>query len=175
MWQVIHDAYSRLEASIHRRRIVRALALHRRGEVRRDSLCLLSMCNSLRVEWRAREVHPWDRDDPDDQKRMALVTQTLADTYAAISRLFAALPQVDVLEVRVLEGESEIPILAGTVNRSSLNDLTDLLSVGMKLSRLGIVYHSAGLQFESLAEHRISADLSWAERNPQFATLYKKL
>ena len=175
MWQLVQNACAKLETFMHRRKIARALALHRRREVRRDGLDLISMCNSLRVEWRARDVHPWDRDDSDDRKREALVTQTLADTYAAVSRLFAALPQIDILEVWVLERGSETPILAGTVDRSSLIDLPEALSLGMKLSRLGIVYHSAGLQFESLAEHRASADLSWAERNPQFATLYKKL
>ena len=45
------------------RRMVKALALNKRPrEVRRDGLSLSQFCNRLQIEWRARDVHPWDRD-----------------------------------------------------------------------------------------------------------------
>jgi hypothetical protein len=88
-------------AVISRRRIERALALHVRGEVRSDGLKLWRLSNRLEIEWRARDIHPWDRHDPPDKRASLFVRQSLADTESAITRLFQALPQVDMIALTV--------------------------------------------------------------------------
>lgn len=75
--------------------------------------------------------------------------QCLADVDAAISRLFATLPEVDEIELRVLDPASGDPILAGTVSRAEVAAAT-AGSIGMKLKSLGLVYRLANWQFESL-------------------------
>lgn len=52
----------RLTSSAHYSGIEYALALHARNEVRRDGLTLTKTSSQLVIEWRARDVHPWDRD-----------------------------------------------------------------------------------------------------------------
>lgn len=76
-----------------------------------------------------------------------LCTPILADTEAAIHRLFAALPQVDVITVRVLDRVAETVIISGTVARAAaLNqderNRDEGLSIGMRLLYLGLTYHS---------------------------------
>ena len=44
------------------REIARSLSLQPRGGVAHDVLHLDALSLRLRVEWRARDVHPWDRD-----------------------------------------------------------------------------------------------------------------
>ena len=71
-----------------------------------------------------------------------IVRQSLADTEAAITRLFQALPQVDVIALTVLERNSESVIMAGTVDRSVVEPDAEL-SVGMRLWQRGITYRTA--------------------------------
>jgi hypothetical protein len=137
----------RLDAFRYRRRIDRALALHLRGEVRGDGLTFKKMSTHLEIEWMARDIHPWDLDEPADRKALLFVQQTLTDTEAAITRLFETLPQTDVVSVKVLEKATEGVIMAGTIYRSAMEPDTSL-SVGMRLWQRGIKYHSDGLWFE---------------------------
>jgi hypothetical protein len=70
--------------------------------------------------------------------------QALADTEAAVFRLFEILPEVDVIDLNVLDPESEILIAAGTVHRSDIAATRPyLLSVGIRLREIGIEYHFA--------------------------------
>jgi hypothetical protein len=118
------------------RRIRASLSLHKRGEVRTDGLAVQSASTTLEIVWPAREVHPWDRDDPPDQKAARFVQQSLEDAEAAISRLFEALPDIDSISVRVVAKESDKIIMAGTVHRCSMDRTAP--SVKMRLLNSGI-------------------------------------
>jgi hypothetical protein len=149
MWRRLENLIQRVDALRYRRGIERALALHLRGEVRNDGLKLRKLSNRLEIEWQARDVHPWDRDDPPDKKSLRLVQQSLTDTEAAIARLFRTLPQVDVIALTVREYNSEKLIMAGTVDRSEAEPDAEL-SAGMRLWRRGVKYHSDGWVLEPL-------------------------
>jgi hypothetical protein len=149
MWRLLANLTKRLDALRYRRGIERALALHLRDEVRSDGLTLKKLTNRLEIEWCARDIHPWDRHDPPDQRALLFVRQSLADTEAAIKRLFQALPEVDTIALTVVDPHSESVILAGTVDRCVVEPDTRL-SVGMRLWQRGIKYHSDGFQFEPL-------------------------
>ena len=139
----------RLGAWRFRLGIDQALALQLRGEVRRDGLKLRSLSTRLEVEWYAREIHPWDRDDPPEKSSARFVRDSLADTEAAIGRLFDILPEVDIIRVTVREPASNSVIMAGDVCRCA-PEPDARLSVGMRLWKRGIRYHSDGLCFEPL-------------------------
>lgn len=157
MLQVVESLLQKLGAYWYQRSIQRALALHLRGEVRRDGLTLHAATTHLDIEWHAREIHPWDRPllSP-SQKASAFVEQALADTEAAIDRLFAALPQLGIITLRVREQNSERLIMSGTVQRSDALARDRSLSIGMRLKYIGVMYHSAGFLFEALEEDRRS-------------------
>ncbi len=145
----------KLDGNRYRRDVKRALALHLRGEVRSDGLNPINITTQLQIEWRARDVHPWDRALlPRAQRAAAFVEQALADTEATISRLFEALPQVDVISLRVLDRTSETVIISGTVSRIDAAVRDESLSIGMRLLYLGLSYHSAGSLFEPLEDDR---------------------
>ena len=145
MRQLLERCFRKLDQWWFRRSVEDALALHRRGEVRRDGLNLDGMSSHLKIRWRARDIHPWDRDILRGSGRQAaFAEQALADTEAAILRLFERLPHVDVIELSVLEPSSETLIAAGTVHRSELTARrTHLLSVGMRLRDIGVQYNLA--------------------------------
>ena len=150
MLRILKSRWSELVMRRHRRAVEKALALNRRGEIRSDGLRLVKMHNRLEIEWRARNVHPWDRDLPPKQRLPMFIEQSLADTEAAVSRLFDTFPQVDVIELRVLEPASETAIMEGTVYRSAINKDRRLLSVKMRVLELGINYRLVGSHFQSL-------------------------
>lgn len=118
-------------------KVHRALALHRRGEVRADGLQLTSAKTHLKIEWIAREVHPWNRDLPSEKIEQLFSEQCLADTAAAISRLFEEVPVLDSIELCVRRAPDEPAILAGTVHRKDLRENTHI-SIGMRLRTLGL-------------------------------------
>src|ERR1700733_8305740 len=157
MLHVLKKLLRKLDGHRYRRDIDRALALHLRGEFRRDCLNPINLTTRLQIEWRARDIHPWDRGilSP-GQRAEAFVEQSLADTEAAIQRLFEALPQVDVIAVRVLDRTSDSVIISGTVSRLRASARDENLSVGMQLLYLGLSYHSAGSLFEPLEDPRPS-------------------
>jgi hypothetical protein len=138
----------------YRRRIERILGLVGRGEVRCDGLQLNKVCNRVEIHWRARDIHPWDRNLPAERNAAALVAQTLADTEAVIGGLFETMPQVDVMDFAVMEAASDTTIIAGTVSRSDVARNRHLLSVGMRLMELGVKFRLEDSQFEALYHDR---------------------
>jgi hypothetical protein len=144
MWRPLKSFFRKSDLWRYHHRINQALALHLRGEVRRDGLTLDNACSHLEIRWRARDIHPWDRDLDKYEKELMFAEQALADTEAAVFRLFDKLPEVDVIELSVLEPESETLIAAGTVHRSDINATrSHLSSVGMRLREIGVKYHFA--------------------------------
>jgi hypothetical protein len=146
MWRLLERCLRRLDVWRFQHSVKDALALHRRGEVRSDGLTLDNLCNHLEIRWRARDIHPWDRDRnlSSNQRQAAFAEQALADTEAAIVRLFERLPHFDAIELSVLEPVSEELIAAGTVHRSDLSARRPyLLSVGMRLGEMGVRYNFA--------------------------------
>jgi hypothetical protein len=125
------------KASRDRKAIGDALALHRRGEVRRDGLTLTSTSHRLEIEWRARDIHPWDRATESGEREALFARQSIADTDAALSRLFNELPEVDVIEFRVIHPDSGQRILAGAVERS-VRPSSPGLSVRTRLWQRGV-------------------------------------
>jgi hypothetical protein len=157
MLHVLEAFLHKIEGYRYRRNVDCALALHRRGEVRRDGLIPLSIATHLEIEWRARDVHPWDRSILSPAERATtFVRQSLADTEVAIYRLFAALPHIDVISLKVLDQISENVIISGTVSRPAISAKDEKLSIGMRLMYLGLTYHSAGSLFEALEQNNSS-------------------
>jgi hypothetical protein len=171
MLHILERLFSKLDGRRYKHNIERALALHLRGEVRRDGLNPASLTTHLEIEWRTRDIHPWDRSllSP-AQRAAAFVKQSLADTEAAIYRLFEALPQVDVISLRVFDQTSEKAIISGTVSRPVPSARDEKLSIGMRLMYLGLTYHSAGSLFEPLEEDHPSAPAADAGGSPAFRT-----
>src|ERR1017187_4379453 len=112
MWRLLANLTKRLDTLRYRRGIERALALDLRDEVRSDGLKRKKLNNRLEIEWCARDIHPWDRHEPPDERACLFVRQCLADTDAAITRLFRELPQVDTIALTVLEPHSGSVIMA---------------------------------------------------------------
>jgi hypothetical protein len=131
------------------RRVASALAVKPRGAVWNDVLSIQDLSLRLHVEWLARDVHPWDRDLPERRQAELFAQQCLEDVDAAIPRLFEELPEIDVLEIGVLERGSKTRIIAGTTHR---NDLVAqrCSSLGMRLRMIGINYHRTNLRFEPI-------------------------
>lgn len=134
MRQFLDRCLCKLDLHRYRRKIDRALALCERGDIRKDGLTAVHVRGCLEIRWRARDVHPWDRDCVPNEKEVIFAEQALADTEAAVYRLFERLPEIDVIELRVLEPNSEALIATGTVNRSALHEpRSRTLSAGMRL------------------------------------------
>ena len=131
------------------RRMVKALALNRRGEVRADGLSLGHFHNRLEIEWCARDVHPWDRDLPESQMVKLFAQQCLKDTSTAIEQLFYRLPEIEFIDFRVIYPNSSTPILQGSVGRKDAEAVTDV-SPGMRLRKLGARYRLTNWRFEPL-------------------------
>jgi hypothetical protein len=119
----------------------RALALRPRGGLVNDRLVLHKLSGQLQLEWHARAVHPWDRDLPPCSQVEAYFEQAVADTDLAIGRIFQRLPEIDVIEIRVLDTQDPTKImLAGVVTREDALG-TDLShSPKMRLKMMGIQY-----------------------------------
>jgi hypothetical protein len=130
---------SRVSAGRLRRVVRKALALTPRGFVPHDVLVLGELSARLRVEWRARDLHPWDRDLPAERRTVVLRDQALRDTDAAILRLFHLLPEMDAIDIRVLEPrEPHRLLLAGTVTRADVLATRSIASPGMRLRMMGV-------------------------------------
>jgi len=115
-----------------------------RGEARRDGLSVDTISSHLEIRWRARDIHPWDRDLDRHEKEVIFAEQTLIDTEAAVARLFERLPEVDVIRLSVIEPKSETLIAAGTVHRPDVYAARPrLFSVGMRLREIGVDYRFA--------------------------------
>jgi len=139
MWPILRRLAREFSLSCYRHSIDAALALHRRGEVRTDGLSVENACLRLEISWHARDVHPWDRDLPVNEKQTEFTEQALADTEAALLRIFERRPEIDVIDLTVLHPKSQAVMAAGTVHRSDLNAARPhLLSVNMRLRQLGV-------------------------------------
>jgi hypothetical protein len=132
-----------------RRRVSKALALNNRGEARSDGLSLTHFQNRLEIEWRARQVHPWNRDLPPAVVAQLFAEQCFKDADAALIRLLAKLPQIDVIQFRMLDPSSDAPIIAGTVTRNESMKVR-ASSSGMRLKHLGVTYRLQNWRFEPL-------------------------
>jgi hypothetical protein len=145
----LQKLHRRLKPKSLRKRVNRALALHRRGEVRADGLELRNMKTTIRVEWVAREIHPWDRQIASRLKERLFARQSLEDVDAAITRLFEQLPEADAFEVRVLrEGDNRL-LFHGRVERADVA-VASHSSPLMKLNSLGIKFQVSNWQLEPL-------------------------
>jgi hypothetical protein len=137
------------KAPVFRRKVERALALHLRGEVRSDGLQSTSAKTTLRIDWLARNIHPWDCHLPAATAERLFTQQCLDDANAAITRLFAELPVLDTIELRVRREVSRPPILCGTVHRDSLR-ADDYASTGMRLRAIGLSFRMSNLCLEEV-------------------------
>ena len=123
------------------RLVVKALKLKPRGGVANDVLVLNKVSGQLHLEWRARDVHPWDRDLPPGRQAELFLEQALQDTDAAILRLFQTLPEIDQIEIRVLDAyDSTKVILEGTVAREEALATDTSGSLRLRLRMLGVQY-----------------------------------
>jgi hypothetical protein len=119
----------------------RSLALRPRGGVVNDRLVLHRLSGQLQLEWHARAVHPWDRDLPICRQVEAYFEQAVADTDFAIRRIFQRLPEIDVIEIRVLDTQDPTKImLAGVVTREDALTPDQPYSPKMRLKMMGIQY-----------------------------------
>jgi hypothetical protein len=128
----------RLRLARLRRTIVRALALAPRGFVPRDVLVLKSFSVRVRLDWRTRDVHPWDRVLAPERERELFREQALRDTEAAIVRCFSLLPELQEIDVCVLEPRADTAIFRGTVARRDAEAVRDIASPRMRLELMGI-------------------------------------
>src|SRR5262249_8037776 len=121
--------------------VIKALALAPRGFVRRDVLVLSAVSARLKLEWRTRDIHPWDRGLSLERRTARFRDQALRDTDEAIVRCFRLMPAIDEIAVRVLEpGSSDVVILAGTVARSDVATVRGIVSPRMRLEMMGVRY-----------------------------------
>jgi hypothetical protein len=137
------------KAHVFWRKVERALALNQRGEVRPDGLEITSAKTTLRIDWLARAIHPWDRDLPAENAERLFTQQCLDDANAAITRLFAEIPVLDTIELRVRREISRPPILSGTVHRDSLG-ANHYASTGMRLRAIGLSFRMSNLCLEEV-------------------------
>ena len=117
MFWAVRVFIARLAALMQRYCLRQALALPLRGGVRNDRLYVKSISQRLDVEWNTRDIHPWDFDDRDEVKTVKFLEQFLADTEAAIDRIFRALPQITEISVTVRNPNTGAVIAAGNVER----------------------------------------------------------
>jgi hypothetical protein len=134
--------------------IARALKVRPRGGVRNDNfLSLVRVVGQSRVEWCARNIHPWDRGLPASIRAESFLQQALVDTDAVIVKLFQALPaEIETIEIRVLHPISrEKVIIAGTIDREDISRSTSP-SLKMRLKMLGVNYSCVrGNRIEALS------------------------
>jgi hypothetical protein len=130
--------------------IDKALAVNR-YEVRPDRLLLEGTSFRLAITWRTRGIHPWDGDLAADRKALRMVKQTFSDTLAALDRLFMALPEVDVIDLRVLEADARKHgvLLNGLISRRDF-EACRLSSPAMRLRLLGLNFNLVNSRFEPL-------------------------
>ncbi len=139
-----------LETRRFNRRVQAALKLHMRGEVRSDGLPLKSAQSSLHLEWRARDIHPWDKTLRAKNFAAQFVNQAITDTVAVLSRLFATLPHVDVIAIGVYDPSSDRMIMSGEVLRADIS-ASRPVSDRMWLSQLGVSFYIVDNCFQPLS------------------------
>ena len=122
-----------------RRIVTDAIAVTPRGFVARDALCLTRLSAELQMEWRTRDIHPWDRHVGAERRDQLICQQALRDTDEAILRCFAMLPDVVAITVRVLEPHPPNRLIcAGRVVREDAVAACAFASPRMRLELMGI-------------------------------------
>src|ERR1700685_328 len=96
-----------------------ALSLKPRGGLGKDGLVVRSLSARLRFQLLARPIHPWDRHRPEDERSELFVQQCLEDVSIAIPQLFRSMPEIQEMEITVLDPKGKSAIMAGVVNRSN--------------------------------------------------------
>jgi hypothetical protein len=131
----------------------RALALAPRGAVPNDVLVVTNLSiPPLQIEWRARDLHPWDRD-----LSLALQTelfhgQALQDTEAALRRLFSVFPDMEQIVFRVLEPAAPNRLIAaGNIARGEFDAADRFPSLRMRLYMMGVRIASVGGELAPVA------------------------
>jgi hypothetical protein len=145
MWELL-EKYLR-KHGWYKRRIDQALDLERRGEARKDGLRVARVQQRLEIEWEARDVHPWDRHLPREVRHRRFIEQALIDTEAAIGRLFAAAPELDLIEICVTEPVSHARMLWGSIYRWAFRNVRPSPSVRMRLSEMGVKFEALTFEF----------------------------
>jgi hypothetical protein len=135
--------------------VSRALTLRRRGAIGNDGLVVQSLSARLRVQLLARPIHPWDRDLPAEERSELFVQQCLEDVNTAIPKLFRSMPEIEEMEVTVLDPKTKSAIIAGIVKRSDALTANDCLSAGMKLRAMGLAYGRSNCGFERMDENLV--------------------
>jgi hypothetical protein len=101
----------------------------------------------VEIRWRARGIHPWDRHLSPDARHSRFIEQAASDTEAAIARLLATLPEVDVIDLWVTEPESGATMLSGTVHRSDFQNARPSPSVRMRLAEMGVNFETLEMDY----------------------------
>jgi hypothetical protein len=128
-----------------------ALSLKRRGGIGRDGLVVRSLSARLRVQLLARSIHPWDRDRPADERGELFVQQCLEDVSIAIPQLFRSMPEIQEMEITILDPKGKSAIMAGVVNRGDALAAKGI-SAGMMLRDMGMIYGRSNAGFEQMEE-----------------------
>jgi len=145
------DLRARLAEGRLRRVVLKALALKPRGFIPHDVLVLTKLSGQLQVEWRARDIHPWDLDQSRARQAELFREQVLRDTDEAVIRLFQILPEIDAIDIRVFAPRAVRRLmLAGTVSRREAFIARPLASPGMRLKVMGVRYQVANGHLDPL-------------------------
>jgi hypothetical protein len=118
-----------------------------------DVLVLTDLSISpFRIEWLARDLHPWDRDLPLELRTKLFHEQALRDTETALFRLFSVFPSMEQIAFRVLEPAAPSRIIAaGNVARGEFEAADSFPSLRMRLHMMGVRMAAAGGALEPVA------------------------
>jgi hypothetical protein len=118
-----------------------------------DVLVLTDLSLSpFRIEWRARDLHPWDSDLSLTLRTQLFHELTLRDTEAALGRLFMVFPDREQIAFRVVEpAATNRVIAAGNVVRGEFEAADRYPSLRMRLHMMGVRMATAGGQLEPAA------------------------
>jgi hypothetical protein len=134
--------------------VSRSLSVKRRGAIGHDGMVVRNLSARLRVQLLARRNHPWDRDRPANERTELFVQQCLEDVSTAIPNLFRSMPEIDEMEILVLDPRGKTVIISGIVKRSDA--LTpNFLSPGMKLRAMGLIYGRSNSGFEHMDDNPV--------------------
>lgn len=129
-----------------------ALSLRPRGGIGKDGLVVRNLSARLRMQLLARSIHPWDRDRPTNERNEMFVQQCLEDVSIAIPKLFHSMPEIDEMEIVVLDPRSKTAIISGIVKRSDALAANGFSSAGMKLRAMGLSFGRNNSGFERMEE-----------------------
>jgi hypothetical protein len=133
-------------------RVAQALGLGPRAGERRRREPIRRVATHLEVEWYAYDVHPWDRDLPDERRARLFAEGVLAHTVTAIRGAFDRFAEVDSIAITVLEPRRPHRVLLrGAVTRRDVADASRTVSAAMSLKLLGVEYRMSEGQLQPLS------------------------